>query len=116
MGAVDAARATNENARLAPTLKRVFATAGAILTIFTAGAQMQPSLEAWEGYAHELTPARVHVVQPPPLQIGSGLQAEEVLEAEVVDAEDAADAEGHAVTDADEHHSAASQGCPGEST
>jgi hypothetical protein len=88
MGAVDAARATNDKAHAATILRRVFATAGAILTVFTAGGQIQPSLEAWEGYARELTPAHVHVVQPPPLQIESGAQPEEVLDGEVVDTGD----------------------------
>ena len=84
MGAVDATRATNDKAHVAMTLRRVFATAGVIWTIFTGGGQIQPSLEAWEGYAHELTPAYVNIVPPSPLQIGSGLQADELLDGEVV--------------------------------
>ena len=85
MGAVNAARATNDKAHIATTLRHVFATAGVIWTIFTGGGQIQPSLEAWEGYAHELTPAHVHIAEPAPLQIESGLQAEDVLNGEVVD-------------------------------
>jgi hypothetical protein len=50
-------------------------------------AQIQPALQAWEGFAHELTPAHVHVVpQAAPLQLESGPQAEEVLDGEALDA------------------------------
>ena len=39
------------------------------------------------GFAHELTPAHVHVVpQAAPLQLESGPQAEEVLDGEALDA------------------------------
>ncbi len=87
MGAVDVARATDEKARAAPSLKRVFAIAGVVWTIFTVPAQIQPALQAWEGFAHELTPAHVHVVpQAAPLQLESGPQAEEVLDGEALDA------------------------------
>ena len=86
MGAVDTARATDERAWAAPSLKRVAAIAGVAWTIFTAPVQIKPALMEWEGYARELTPAHVHVVQKTaPLQIESGPQAEEVPDAEVVD-------------------------------
>jgi hypothetical protein len=85
IGAVDTARATDEKSWAAPSLKRVLATAGVFWTIFTAGGQIQPTLEAWEGYAHELTPGHVHVVQPGPLQIESGPPTDEPPDAEVVE-------------------------------
>ena len=99
MGAVDTARATDERSRAAPSLKRVAAIAGVAWTIFTAPVQIKPALKEWEGYARELTPAQVHVVQKAaPLQIESGPQAEEVPDAEVVDDDEhdgqAADASG----------------------
>jgi hypothetical protein len=96
MGAVDVARATDEKARAAPSLKRVFAIAGVVWTIFTAPVQIQPALQAWEGFVHELTPAHVHVVpQAAPLQLESGPQAEEVLDGEALDATEDV---GHAPT------------------
>ena len=53
----------------------------------TAPAQIQPALQAWEGFVHELTPAHVHVVpQAAPLQLESGPQAEEVLDGVALDA------------------------------
>jgi hypothetical protein len=97
MGAVDTARATDERSWAAPSLKRVVAIAGVAWTIFTAPVQIKPALKEWEGYARELTPAHVHVVQQPaPLQIESGPQAEEVLDAELMDADEVVGDDGQA--------------------
>lgn len=85
MGAVAAASVTNKKARAAKTLARVFATAGVIWTVFTGGAEVQPSIEAWEGYAHELNAGPAHVAQPAAHR-----------EAEAVDAD------GQAATDPDD--------------
>jgi hypothetical protein len=97
MGAVEAVSYTNEKARAATVLRRVFATAGAIWAVFTGPTDVQPSIEAWEGYAHVLAAAPAHVAQAASQEAGVTVEAEEVVDAEVVDADGQAGTDDDAV-------------------
>jgi hypothetical protein len=93
MGAIIAASITNEKAGKAAVLKRALATAGIMWSIFTAGAQVQPSIEAWEGYSRLLNAGPAHVT-PSPVQ-----QSGEVLEAEIIDAKEVNGTNSHTPDD-----------------
>jgi hypothetical protein len=95
IGATVALRHTNENARRATSLRKVFAIAGVIWAAFTGPADVRPSIEAWEGYAHLLDAGPAHVAQTAPHRAGVAVDPDEVVDAEVVP-----DADG-AATDAD---------------
>jgi hypothetical protein len=64
MGAAVNSSVTNKVARASKTVTKVFVTAGVIWHVFTGVAQVQPALEAWQGYAHDLglTPGLVEKV------------------------------------------------------
>jgi hypothetical protein len=79
------------------SLRKVFATAGVIWAVFTGPADVQPSIEAWEGYARLLNAGPAHVGQTAPHQAPVAVDPDEV----VVDAEVVSDADGEAATGTD---------------
>lgn len=84
MGAAESVSVTNEKARESTSLSRVIATAGIIWSIFTFPASVQPSIEAWEGYARQLSAGPAHVAPAVLHQAEVAGDAEEVVDAEVL--------------------------------